>query len=61
MPQRGAKTVNLQGSPGIGSLKLFIKPRAARGKSYWTAKIVLPSLKQKNQYVAAAAFAGIYS
>ena len=39
---------------GQQGAELFIKPRAAKGKSEWVAKIAFASPKQKNQYVAAA-------
>ena len=46
---------------GQRGAELFIKPRAVKGKSDWVAKITFASPKQKNQYVAAAAFKGICS
>lgn len=44
---------------GQQGAELFIKPRAAKGKSDWVAKISFASAKQKNQYVAAATLQGI--
>ena len=46
---------------GQQGAQLSIKPRAAKGRSDWVAKIAFASPKQKNQYVAAPALKGLCS